>query len=59
MFTSACFSSDVYCAKRSTFREDDVSWPKKNIVGRQELEVRVDKEHISFEVRGPSTGLPR
>ena len=31
-------------------REDDASWPKKNIVGRQELEVRVDKEHISFEV---------
>lgn len=31
-------------------REDDVSWPKKNIVGRQELEVRIDKEHISFEV---------
>jgi hypothetical protein len=34
-------------------REDDVSWPKKNIVGRQELEVRIDKEHISFEVRFP------
>lgn len=32
------------------FREDDVAWPKKNIVGRQELEVRIDKEHISFEV---------
>jgi hypothetical protein len=31
-------------------REDDVSWPKKNIVGRQELEVRIEKEHISFEV---------
>lgn len=31
-------------------REDDVAWPKKNIVGRQELEVRIDKEHISFEV---------
>ena len=27
-----------------------MSWPKKNIVGRQELEVRIDKEHISFEV---------
>jgi protein mago nashi len=34
----------------TTIREDDVSWPKKNIVGRQELEVRIDKEHISFEV---------
>ncbi|KAL7424368.1 Protein mago nashi 2 [Cryptotrichosporon argae] len=30
-------------------KEDDSNWPKKNIVGRQELEVRVDKEHISFE----------
>jgi hypothetical protein len=38
-------------------REDDVSWPKKNIVGRQELEVRIDKEHISFEV-GPSAVGP-
>lgn len=37
-------------ADNITSREDDVSWPKKNIVGRQELEVRVDKEHISFEV---------
>jgi len=36
---------------RITHREDDVAWPKKNIVGRQELEVRIDKEHISFEVR--------
>ena len=29
--------------------EDDEKWPKKNVVGRQELEVRLDKEHISFE----------
>lgn len=33
-------------------REDDASWPKKNIVGKQELEVRIDREHISFEVGG-------
>lgn len=33
-----------------TIREDDSAWPKKNVVGRQELEVRIDKEHISFEV---------
>jgi hypothetical protein len=39
-------------------REDDVSWPKKNIVGRQELEVRIDKEHISFEVRYPCILVP-
>ncbi|WWD00361.1 hypothetical protein V866_007273 [Kwoniella sp. B9012] len=30
-------------------KEDDVAWPKKNVVGKQELEVRIDKEHISFE----------
>ena len=31
-------------------RENDDQWPKKNIVGRQELEVRIDRDHISFEV---------
>ncbi|EKD01379.1 hypothetical protein A1Q2_04326 [Trichosporon asahii var. asahii CBS 8904] len=31
-------------------REDDAQWPKKNVVGRQELEVRIDKDHISFEL---------
>ncbi|KAE8209174.1 hypothetical protein CF319_g4838 [Tilletia indica] len=30
-------------------KEDDAKWPKKNIVGRQELEIKVGKEHISFE----------
>ncbi|KDN40421.1 putative mago nashi protein [Tilletiaria anomala UBC 951] len=30
-------------------KEDDVKWPKKNIVGRQELEVRLGNDHISFE----------
>ncbi|WFD47874.1 hypothetical protein GLX27_002538 [Malassezia furfur] len=30
-------------------KEDDARWPKKNVVGRQELEVRLGKEHISFE----------
>lgn len=37
-------------AQPQTLREDDVSWPRKNVVGKQELEVRIDKEHISFEV---------
>lgn len=32
-------------------REDDSNWPKKNIVGKQELEIRVGSDHISFEVR--------
>lgn len=30
-------------------REDDSNWPKKNIVGKQELEIRVGSDHISFE----------
>lgn len=37
-------------------REDDANWPKKNVVGRQELEVRIDKDHISFEVSGGELG---
>ena len=32
------------------YREDDTNWPKKNIVGRQELEIRVGNDHIAFEV---------
>jgi protein mago nashi len=32
-------------------REDDTNWPKKNIVGKQELEIRVGNDHIAFEVR--------
>ncbi|KAG6840514.1 hypothetical protein C0991_006274 [Blastosporella zonata] len=30
-------------------REDDTNWPKKNIVGKQELEIRVGSDHIAFE----------
>ncbi|ETS60677.1 hypothetical protein PaG_04576 [Moesziomyces aphidis] len=30
-------------------REDDAKWPKKNSTGRQELEVRLGNDHISFE----------
>lgn len=32
-------------------REDDGKWPKKNKDGRQELEIKIGTEHISFEVR--------
>lgn len=32
-------------------REDDAKWPTKNKDGRQELEIRVGNDHISFEVR--------
>lgn len=31
-------------------REDDSKWPQKNKDGRQELEIRVGNDHISFEV---------
>ncbi|GAA5837044.1 hypothetical protein JCM11251_004482 [Rhodosporidiobolus azoricus] len=30
-------------------KEDDAKWPKKNVVGKQELEVKVGNYHISFE----------
>lgn len=32
-------------------REDDTNWPKKNIVGKQELEIRIGNDHIALEVR--------
>jgi len=32
-------------------KEDDGKWPRKNKDGRQELEIRLGNEHISFEVR--------
>ena len=35
-------------------REDDTKWPQKNKDGRQELEIRLGSEHISFEVRTPT-----
>ncbi|KAL1923304.1 uncharacterized protein VTP21DRAFT_8284 [Calcarisporiella thermophila] len=30
-------------------KEDDEKWPRKNVVGRQELEIKIGNEHISFE----------
>lgn len=30
-------------------REDDSQWPTKNVVGSQEIEIRLGTEHISFE----------
>ena len=33
-------------------KEEDTNWPKKNIVGKQELEIRIGNDHISFEVCG-------
>jgi protein mago nashi len=32
-------------------KEDDGKWPQKNKDGRQELEIRINGEHIAFEVR--------
>ena len=32
-------------------KEDDEKWPKRNVSGRQELVIRIDNEHINFEVR--------
>lgn len=41
-------------------KEDDAKWPQKNKDGRQELEIRLGSEHISFEVRSQINplGLP-
>ncbi len=32
-------------------KEDDHNWPPPDRVGRQELEIKLDNEHISFTVR--------
>ncbi len=36
-------------------KEDDTKWPQKNKDGKQELEIRLGNEHISFEVITLST----
>lgn len=35
----------------NSHREDDSKWPQKNKDGRQQLEIRLGNDHISFEVR--------
>lgn len=41
-------------------KEDDAKWPQKNKDGRQELEIRVGNDHISFEAsRSPLYSLRR
>jgi len=37
-------------------KEDDTKWPQKNKDGRQELEIRLGSEHISFEVGWAHSG---
>lgn len=39
------------------YREDDTKWPQKNKDGRQELEIRLGNEHISFEVLSFSSSI--
>lgn len=41
----------VQMASNTRDREDDSKWPQKNKDGRQELEIRLGNDHISFEVR--------
>ncbi|KAG0345894.1 Protein mago nashi 2 [Podila humilis] len=36
-------------AESEVMKEDDNKWPKKNVVGKQELEIRFGNEHVSFE----------
>lgn len=46
-----CVASEKECCQGLTIsREDDTKWPEKNKDGRQELEIRLGNEHISFEV---------
>lgn len=40
-------------------KEDDNKWPKKNIVGKQELEIRCGNEHVSFEVKSDQRVAPK
>lgn len=39
-------------------KEDDKHWPPPDRVGRQELEIKVDREHISFTVSFPFSRYP-
>lgn len=40
-------------------KEDDAKWPQKNKDGRQELEIRLGSDHISFEVCHRQLESPR
>jgi hypothetical protein len=45
-------------AESEITKEDDGSWPEPDKIGRQELEIRMDKEHISFTVSLMLHALP-
>lgn len=38
----------LYCALPQILKEDDAEWPAADRIGRQELEVIMGGEHISF-----------
>lgn len=40
-------------------KEDDAKWPQKNKDGRQELEIRLGNEQISFEVGAETQSVIR
>ncbi|KAH9845457.1 Protein mago nashi [Teratosphaeria destructans] len=40
-------------------KEDDTKWPQKNKDGRQELEIRLGSEHISFEACSNISSRPQ
>ena len=41
------------CGAARVSREDDRLWPEADRIGRQELEIVLNNEHISFTVRRP------
>jgi hypothetical protein len=53
----SCQHKQITPALLTLPREDDSKWPQKNKDGRQELEIRLGSEHISFEVRVTSMSL--
>lgn len=46
-------------AESEVMKEDDNKWPKKNVVGKQELEIRFGNEHVSFEVKQKTIRMRR
>ncbi|AEO55067.1 hypothetical protein MYCTH_2298464 [Thermothelomyces thermophilus ATCC 42464] len=51
MFVSSIVVEEIKRIVRESeiMKEDDAKWPTKNKDGRQELEIRLGNEHISFE----------
>lgn len=44
-------ASDLFSISAGLCIGSNTNWPKKNIIGKQELEIRVGNDHIAFEVR--------